>query len=129
MVRAWILFSCLVLGVIFRIYKEEMDASQMSFLFSAKILTYSAWVYFLMEHIIAIGYVLCALNPRWLNDQTPQWMIRLFIFILIIDTAHFILFFRDEGPGWNLIKACIFGFPLLYVELKKLKRLWDRLRS
>ena len=55
-----------------------------------------------------------------IEDQTPRWLIQLFVIILLIDLIHYILFFRDEGIGFNLIKVLVFGLPLAWIQSKQL---------
>jgi len=74
------------------------------------------YVYYLMEHVSAITIGLCVL----IKDETPRWLIQLFILILLVDLFHYILFFRDEGVGFNLIKVIVFAIPLLWIQLKQL---------
>jgi hypothetical protein len=119
MVRAWLIFSSLILGVLFKIFTENGPLYDF-FLFSDKKITSQLWIYFTMEHIIALQIASCVL----IHDNTPRFFFWLFFFILILDLLHYILFFRDEGPGWNVIKACIFGAPLAYVEIKNLWTRW-----
>lgn len=121
MIRGWIIFSSLVFSVMFKLFVD--DGIRIDFFpFSDAAITKQLWIYYLMEHIIAIQIAACII----IKDSTPRYLLWIFIAILILDFMHYLLFFRDEGPGWNLIKACIFGFPLLYMELKGI---WDRLRS
>lgn len=69
-----------------------------------------------MEHLIALGIAMCII----IRDSTPKILFFLFIGILVLDLVHYLLFFRDEGPGWNIIKTLLFGIPLLYLECKKI---------
>lgn len=89
---------------------------------SERTLDVHSWVYFLMEHVIAIALAMCII----IRDDTPKFFFFLFIGILALDMVHYLLFFRDEGPGWNIIKTLLFGLPLLYVECK---RLWIQLKQ
>lgn len=112
MVRGWLLFSTLVLSVLFKLWPDYGNGS-VSFPFSTKTLNNQSWIYFAMEHVIAITFIACL----FVKDSTPEWLLRLFLAITIIDLCHFVLFFRDEGIGFNLVKAIIFGVPLLYLEI------------
>lgn len=120
MVRGWIIFSCLILGVVFRVYQFDKTHT-ISFPFSERTLDRHSWVYFFMEHIIYLGLALCII----IQDSTPKFLLWLFFAILVLDLFHYVLFFRDEGPGWNLIKVIIYGIPLLFIELK---RLWHQFK-
>lgn len=119
MIRGWILLSSLVLGVLFRIFTPFEGRN--TFLFSSRILDRNTFNYFLMEHIVAIAVAFCLL----IKDSTPVSLLKLFVLIIILDLIHYKLFFRDEGPGWNLIKCTLFGLPLLYIEIK---RHWTHLK-
>lgn len=125
MVRGWILFSSLVLGVIFRLWDYD-KTHIVQFAFSERTLDIHSWVYFFMEHTIALAFVLCIINPKWLRDTTPDLLLWWFFVILILDFVHYILFFRDEGAGFNLTKSILFGTPLLYLEFKNL---WTLLKQ
>ena|SRR6187399_1134469 len=115
MIRGWLLLSTLVFGVLFRSFRQYA-VGQMYFPFSSKEMDAQTYVYYLMEHISAITVGLCLL----IKDETPRWLIQLFILILIIDLFHYILFFRDEGIGFNLIKVIVFGLPLAWIQSKQL---------
>lgn len=112
--------SSLVLGVIFRLWKYD-KSNTVVFILSERTLDVHSWVYFLMEHIIAIALAMCII----IQDNTPKFIFFLFIGILALDLVHYLLFFRDEGPGWNIIKTLLFGLPLLYVEIR---RQWTQLK-
>lgn len=120
MVRGWVLFSTLVLGVLFRIYTPFQGSN--TFLFSSRVLDRNTWVYYTMEHLIASGVALCLL----IKDSTPVFLLKLFFVIIVLDLIHYELFFRDEGIGWNLIKCALFGLPLFYLETK---RNWTHLKK
>lgn len=120
MIRGWLIFSSLVFGVMFRLWRYN-QAETVSFLFSEHRLDLHSYVYFFMEHIIALQIAGCII----IKDSTPRYLFWIFIAILILDFMHYLLFFRDEGIGWNLIKAVIFGIPLLYFELS---RIWTQLK-
>lgn len=117
MIRGWILLSSLVLSVLFKLWPDYSPAL-ITFPFSEKTLNTQSWVYYFMEHIIAIAVAGVIL----INDHTPRWLLVLFFILMVVDLLHFILFYRDEGIGFNLIKVIIFGLPLLYLELKTLWR-------
>lgn len=122
MIRGWIIFSSLVLSVLFRLFHKYgqnilPDWSDVPFLFSNKALNRESWVYFFMEHIIAISVSVCLL----IRDSTPRFLLWLYFAILLIDCLHFVLFFRDEGIGFNLAKVIIYGIPLTWIQLKQLK--------
>jgi len=115
MIRGWVIFSTLTLGVLFKLWKDEAHG-MVGFAFSDKTLNTQSWIYFTMEHVSAIALGFCVL----IKDETPRWLIQLFILILIIDLFHYILFFRDEGIGFNLIKVIVFGLPLAWIQSKQL---------
>lgn len=127
MVRAWIIFSTLVLSVVFKLFikhgKAELNDGQdwapVHFLFSQVTLNRESWVYFLMEHVIAVGIAGCLL----IKDSTPRGLLWLFLAILLADGIHFLLFYRDEGIGFNLAKVLLFGIPLIWIQLQ---RLWSQ---
>lgn len=112
MVRGWIILSTLVLGVLFRLWKDYQGT--MSFPFSETKLPTQSWVYFTMEHINAIAIASCVL----IDDNTPRWLLWIYFYILVLDLAHYILFFRDEGIGFNLVKVVIFS-GALWIQLKQ----------
>lgn len=115
MIRGWILFSTLVLSVLFRLW-PDWGQETIGFAFSDKRLNSQSYTYYLMEGVIAIAVASCLL----VHDNTPRWIIQLFILIMIIDVVHYVLFLRDEGPGFNIIKVIIFGGALLWIHLKQL---------
>jgi hypothetical protein len=126
MVRAWIIFSCLTLSVLFRAFSYETEDyfqffNGKPFPFSDRLLDKHSYVYFAMELIIAIGYAACMI----IRDDTPKFLLWLFFAILVLDLLHYILWMRDEGPGWNIIKCAMFAVGLLYYELP---RLWKQFR-
>lgn len=123
--RGWIIFSSLVLSVLFRLFdkhgKAELNNGQdwapVHFLFSDKTLNRESWVYFTMEHVIAIAIAGCLL----IRDNTPRHLLWLFFAILAVDMLHYWLFFRDEGIGFNLVKVLVFGTALIWTQLKQLR--------
>ena len=117
MIRGWIIFSTLVMSVLFRLFPDEIRP--IGFPFSDVKLPGQSWVYFTMEHIIAIAIASCLL----INDNTPRWLLWLFFIILCVDLIHYWLFYRDPGIGFNLAKVLAFGIPLGYVEIKNV---WTR---
>ncbi len=114
MVRGWIIFSCLALSVLFRLYRPF--TGKVGFTFSDRVLDLETWTYYTMEHIIALSVASCFL----ITDNTPKWIFWLFFAVLCLDFIHYILFFRDETPGFNIVKVVIFGIPLLWIQLKQL---------
>lgn len=109
--------STLTLSTIFKlfvIYGKE-DWPIVHFAFSEKTLNLESWVYFTMEHINAIGIGCCLV----INDNTPRWLLLSYIWILIADLVHYLLFFRDDGIGFNLFKVVIYGGCILYNEYKQ----------
>lgn len=121
MIRGWILFSTLTLGVIFKMW-PDYGKDQIPFPFSSKTLNTQSWIYFSMEHLIAMAYAICFL----IRDNTPRWLLWLFFAIMCLDLLHYILFFRDETVGFNLVKVILFGVPLLYLEIKNQ---WSNLKQ
>lgn len=115
MVRGWIIFSSLVLSVLFRFWLPTATKT-VGFPFSEEAISIQSWVYFTMEHIISVGIAACLL----IHDNTPRWLLWLFFIILCIDLIHYWLFYRDPGIGFNLAKVTAFGLPLLYLELRRL---------
>lgn len=113
MVRAWIILTTFVLSVLFKLWGDYQGT--MSFPFSESKLPTQSWIYFLMEHLSAIAIGFCVL----IQDDTPRWMIQLFILILLVDLFHYLLFFRDDGIGFNLLKVLCFGLPLLWIQLRQ----------
>jgi len=114
MVRGWLLFSSLTLSVLFRLFRPF--TGEVPFTFSDRILDAETWTYYTMEHIIALAVASCL----FIEDNTPKWLFLLFFGILCLDFLHYLLFFRDETPGFNIIKVTIFGLPLLWIQLKQL---------
>lgn len=117
MIRAWILLSTLTFSVLFKLWPDY--GGNISFPFSSKSLNTQSWIYFVMEHIIAIGVASCLL----IEDNTPKGLFWLFFVVMCMDFIHYVMFFRDEGIGFNVLKVIIFGMPLLYLELRGL---WTR---
>lgn len=120
MLRGWIIFSTLVLSVLFRLFHKYGENilphwTDVGFLFSEKTLNRESWVYFLMEHINAIGIAAALL----IQDSTPRKLLWLYIIIIIADGLHYLLFFRDEGIGFNLAKVIAFGVPIAYFEITR----------
>ncbi len=115
MIRGWLILSTLVFGVLFRAFRQYA-IGQMYFPFSSKEMDQQTYVYYLMEHVSAITVGFCVL----IKDETPRWLIQLFILILLVDLFHYVLFFRDEGIGFNLTKVLCFGLPLLWIQSKQL---------
>ena len=128
MTRAWILLSCLVISTLFRAFSEETEEyfhffNGKPFLFSDRLLDKHSYTYFFMELVIGMAYALCIRNPKWLRDTTSAFILNLFIVITVLYWLHFLLWMRDEGPGFNIVKTLLFGLPLLYEECRKI---WTR---
>ena len=113
MVRGWLLFSSLVISTLFRLWRDDFP-QKVGFLFSDMQLSIQWYVYFIIEHVIAISYATCIR----IRDNTPNWLLNLFLGIIIADFLYFVLFYRDEGIGFNLVKVIAFGVPLAYLEIK-----------
>ena len=120
MVRGWILLSCLALSVLFKLFDRigKSDWPVVTFPFSRETLNIESWVYYVMEHVISIGVAACLL----IRDSTPNWLLWLFFWIMVADAVHYVLFYRDTGIGFNLIKVVIFGLPLIWTQLKYLSK-------
>jgi hypothetical protein len=114
MVRGWLIFSTLVLGVMFKLWKDYQGVA--TFPFSDKTLPMQSWIYFFMEHINAMCIGACLI----IADDTPKWLLWLYFYILAMDLFHYMMFFRDEGIGFNLAKTILFGLPLTWIQLKRL---------
>lgn len=112
MIRGWILFSSLTLSVLFKAW-PDYGSKIHAFLFSKETLNTQSWIYYIMEHLIAIMVAGCLL----ISDNTPSWLLKLFFSIMLADMIHFLLFYRDEGIGFNLAKVIVFGLPLAYLEI------------
>ena len=96
------------------------DWTPVHFSFSDRVLNLESYVYFTMEHLIAV--LVALLLP--FKDSTPKWIFILFVAIMVADWLHFALFFRDEGIGFNLAKVVVFGIPVLITEIwRQLKQL------
>lgn len=121
MVRAWILLSSLTLSVIFKLW-PDYGSKIRTFPFSVETLNTQSWVYYLMEHIIAVSVALCLV----IKDATPKFMFVLFAFIMGADLLHYLLFYRDTGIGFNLIKVVVYAVPLLVLEIMKLWKHWNK---
>lgn len=113
MVRAWLLFCSLVLSVIFRLWMPTATGT-VGFAFRKEDVSVQTWVYFTMEHTIAIIVAACLL----ISDNTPRVLFKVFLAILVIDLLHYWLFYRDEGIGFNLLKCLIFGVAVLWTQFK-----------
>jgi hypothetical protein len=115
MIRGWLIFSSLVLSVLFRLWMPDATG-QVGFAFRKESISVASWVYFTMEHIIAIIIACCLL----IKDNTPRHLFILFVLILCVDMIHYWLFYRDDGIGFNLIKCLVFGVALLWIQFKQL---------
>jgi hypothetical protein len=113
MIRGWLILSTLVFGVMFKLWKDYQGVA--TFPLSDAKLPMQSWVYFFMEHVNAICIAACLL----IVDNTPKWLLWIYFYILILDLLHYMLFFRDEGIGFNLVKVIIFSLPLLWIQLKQ----------
>jgi len=86
------------------------------FPFSEEAISIQSWVYFTMEHIIAVAIAACLL----IQDSTPRKLLWLFLIILCVDLIHYWLFYRDPGIGFNLAKVLTFAIPLTWIQLRQL---------
>ena len=91
---------------------------EVGFTFSSYVITKESWIYYTMEHINAIGIAACLL----IIDDTPRWIIWVYFAILCLDMVHYLLFFRDNGPGFNLAKVVLFAIPFTWIQLKQLSK-------
>jgi hypothetical protein len=114
MIRGWLILTTFVFGVLFRLFKDGAK-QDMYFPFSSRALDAQTWIYYLMEHVVAILVCLCIL----IQDSTPRWLLWLFFYILVLDMMHYLLFFRDETVGFNLVKVILFGLPFLWIQLRQ----------
>lgn len=117
MIRAWIILSCLVLSTLFKFFdkygKEELAGlmtRRMGFIIDTRTLNIESWTYYAMEHLIAIAIAGVIL----IRDNTPRALIWVYFWILIADFIHYLLFYRDEGIGFNLAKVLVFGACFIY---------------
>jgi hypothetical protein len=115
MIRGWIIFSSLVLSVLFRLWLPTAT-KVVGFPFSEESISIQSWVYFTMEHIIAVAIAACLL----IQDSTPRKLLWLFLIILCVDLIHYWLFYRDPGIGFNLAKVLTFAIPLTWIQLRQL---------
>ena len=115
MVRGFILLSTLLLSVLFKLFKDYEGT--VYFPFSSETLNKQSFIYYLMEHTIAIAYALCIINPRWLKDSTPQILLYWFGLIIVADMIHFRLAYRDLTAGFNIAKIVFYGVPLVWFQL------------
>lgn len=116
MIRAWIIFSTLTFSVLFKFYRP---VGKVGFPFSQWELNTDTYVYFILQHLseIAIAGVLL------IKDDTPRFLLWLYFGILIVDMIHYLLFYRDEGMGFNFVKVLVYGVAILYFSLwKQFKR-------
>lgn len=116
MIRAWLLFGTLVFGVLFKFYKST---GEVGFPFSDWKLTRDTYIYFVLEHFSAIIIAVVIL----IKDSTPMYLLWLYFAIQIADLIHFLLVYRDEGVGFNLIKVIIFGSITTWIQLRQSLRL------
>lgn len=112
MIRAWIILSTLVFSVLFRLVRPY--SGKVGFLFHVEQITTESWVYYTMEHINAIAIAACFL----IHDNTPRWLLWTYFYILCLDMVHYLLFFRDEGIGFNLAKVVVYGSALVYASTR-----------
>lgn len=113
MIRAWIILSSLVLGVLFKLWRDDYP-QKFRFIFTDATLPIQWGVYFLMEHLIAISIAACLV----IKDNTPNFLLWLYFTIIVVDALYFVAFYRDEGIGFNLIKVVIYGLALFYFQMK-----------
>lgn len=112
MIRGWLLLSALVFSVLFKLFNKHgiaflndgHDWAPVHFLFSKQSLNRESWVYYCMEHLNDVIYAACLL----ISDSTPRFLLWVFFAIMVFDWVHFLLFFKDEGIGFNLAKVLIY---------------------
>lgn len=114
MIRGWLLFCGLVLSVLFRLWRDNLS-SEMGFPFSQMRIPAQWYFYFLLEHLDKIAVAICLS----IHDTTPEYLIRVYQFIILADLLYFLLFYRDEGVGFNLFKVTIYGGVLIWTQLKR----------
>lgn len=124
--RGWVILSTLVFSSLFRLFdrygKEQLNGGKdwvpVRFPFSDKMLNMESHVYYSMEHVGAmlVALILC------FKDRTPRWLFFLYFGIQSADFLHYWLFYRDEGPGFNLLKVIVYGLPLVYATARDFKR-------
>lgn len=113
MIRGWIIFGTLVISTSFKAFRH-MIAGSVGFLFHEEILNRQSWVYYGTEHLNFIGIAIAVL----IKDQTPRSLLILYLVIEVLDLIHFILFYRDDGLGFNLFKVLLYGIPLTWMQVK-----------
>lgn len=125
MIRAWILFSTLAIGVVFELIhdpgqKKPTDAiiNTIKFPFSDYELTAHTYWYFIIKYINGAAIILCLL----INDSTPRWLLWLFLSLCGLDLIHFLLLYRSEGSGYNLFKIIIFGLSLTWAQIRSYRK-------
>lgn len=112
MTRAWIILSSLVLGVLFKLWRDDYP-QKFRFICSDATIPIQWGVYFFMEHLIAISIAACLI----IKDDTPKFLFWLYFAIIVSDALYFITFYRDEGVGFNLLKVVIYGLALFYFQM------------
>lgn len=124
MIRGWLIFSTLVLSVLFNFFR--LEGADVTFPLSEYTVTKHWFWYYVFEHLNVILVAICII----IKDSTPRWLLWLFIAIQIADFIHFRLVYRDEGIGFNLAKVIVFGVPMAYLEIntqwKHLKKYMNR---
>lgn len=126
MIRAWLILSTLVFSSLFKAFTTEYRLTprdpaprqEVGFPYHSILLSKHTFVYYVMEHINAIIIAVCLL----IKDDTPKWMLWLFVAICVADLIHFRLFYTDDGIGFNLIKVIIYGIPTAWMQIRYLKR-------
>lgn len=127
MIRAWILLSTLAIGVLFNLIpvperKSPNDPAPqvetVKFPYSDYELSEHTFWYFIIRYFNVIALVACMV----IKDNTPRWLLLLFVGICVIDLIHFRLFYRSEGSGYNLGKIILYGIPTVWSQIRYWKR-------
>lgn len=118
MLRSWILFTILVLGVAFKLWNPDKEPWA-TFPFSNESIRRDAYIYYIFEGVNWILAAIAFLIP----GKKYFFTLTLFLVLQCLDLVHFLLFFRDEVNSklyWNIVKVIVFGVSMLYDWLMRL---------
>lgn len=127
MIKAWLLLFTLTFGVTFNLIYVPARLSPndpppqvetVKFPFSEYELSEHTFWFFIIRYINVIILASCLL----FKDNTPRWLLFLFVMICVLDLIHFRLFYRSEGSGYNILKVLLYGIPTLWTHIKYLRR-------